>query len=270
MPGTMRHPSLEMRREVDQYLGPSEKVVLLTDTNIDKAGSFGQRWLVVTSERVMVFSADGRRDGPDTQLRLTDIEKATAVHLVGQMAPRSFRIFNGMSMALPPEYVDRNFGSGQNSHTRADLDFQCRSCMFGHLTVCGVHPLGATPNPEHLRRIKHHLEVYKNAIRPWQRTSRIYHHTPVFEGHDPRGWGVLELVSEDRARAVVGLFRLRGPAEREVLLRLRGLDEGRTYRVRFDNSGHTATVSGWELMRQGMTVALDHALTSELLIVEEA
>ncbi|MCK5381657.1 MAG: alpha-galactosidase [Candidatus Latescibacteria bacterium] len=187
-----------------------------------------------------------------------------------QVAPRSFRIFNGMSMALPPEYVDRNFGSGQNSHTRADLDFQCRSCMFGHLTVCGVHPLGATPNSEHIHRIKHHLEVYKNAIRPWQRTSRIYHHTPVFEGHDPRGWGILELVSADRAQAVAGLFRLQGPAEREILLRLRGLDEGRTYRVRFDNSGHTAGVSGYALMHEGITIALDYALTSELLIIEEA
>ena len=86
MSGTTKHLSSEIRREVDSYLGPSEEVVLLTDTDIDKAGSFGQRWLVVTSERVMVFSADGRRDGPDTQLRLTDIEKATAVHPVGQMA----------------------------------------------------------------------------------------------------------------------------------------------------------------------------------------
>jgi alpha-galactosidase len=187
-----------------------------------------------------------------------------------QVAPRSFRIFNGMSMALPPEYVDRNFGSGQNSHTRADLDFQCRSCMFGHLTVCGVHPLGATPNPEHIRRIKHHLEVYKNFIRPWQRTSRIYHHTPVFEGHDPRGRGVLELVSEDRTRAVVGLFRLGGPAEREYVLRLRGLDEGRSYRVCFDNRGHTVEVNGYALMHEGMTIALDYALASELLIIEEA
>ncbi len=187
-----------------------------------------------------------------------------------QIAPRSFRIFNGMSMALPPEYVDRNFGSGQNSHTRADLDFQCRSCMFGHLTVTGVYPLGAVPNPEQISRIKHHLDIYKNFIRPWQRTSRIYHHTPVFEGQDPRGWGVLELASEDRTRAIVGLFRLGGPAEGEYLLRLRGLDEGRTYRVLFDNSGHTVRVSGYVLMHQGMTIALDCPLISELLIIEEA
>ncbi|MCK5526622.1 MAG: GH36 C-terminal domain-containing protein, partial [Candidatus Latescibacteria bacterium] len=53
-------------------------------------------------------------------------------------------------------------------------------------------------------------------------------------------------------------------------LRLRGLDEGRTYRVRFDNSGHTAGVSGYALMHEGITIALDYALTSELLIIEEA
>jgi hypothetical protein len=80
----------------------------------------------------------------------------------------------------------------------------------------------------------------------------------------------LELVSADRTQAVVGLFRLQGPAEREILLRLRGLDEGRTYRVRFDNSGHTAVVSGYALLHEGITIALDYALTSELLIIEEA
>lgn len=69
---------------------------------------------------------------------------------------------------------------------------------------------------------------------------------------------------------MVGLFRLQGPAEREVLLRLRGLGEGRTVRVRFDQSGDTAALSGYALMHEGITIALGYALTSELLIIEEA
>src|SRR5690606_20250419 len=38
-----------------------------------------------------------------------------------QIAPRAFSITNGMTMALPPEHVDRLLG-GQNGHTTAELD----------------------------------------------------------------------------------------------------------------------------------------------------
>ena len=51
-----------------------------------------------------------------------------------QIAPRSFWIINGMTMALPPEYVDRLF-DGQNSHLRAHIDFQARLLLFGRPTV---------------------------------------------------------------------------------------------------------------------------------------
>jgi len=40
-----------------------------------------------------------------------------------QIAPRSFTITNGMTMALPPEYVDRLLG-GQSGQTTAEYDFQ--------------------------------------------------------------------------------------------------------------------------------------------------
>ncbi len=46
-----------------------------------------------------------------------------------QIAPRAFTIINGMTLALPPEYVDRLL-SGQNGHLAADLDFQTRLLLF--------------------------------------------------------------------------------------------------------------------------------------------
>ena len=41
-----------------------------------------------------------------------------------QIAPRSFSITNGMTSALPPEYVDRLFGMGQSGHLRSEFDVQ--------------------------------------------------------------------------------------------------------------------------------------------------
>jgi hypothetical protein len=87
-------------------------------------------------------------------------------------------------------------------------------------------------------------------------------------GLDPHGWGVLELASEDRTRAICGVFQLAAPSQPEYLLKLRGLDVSKRYRMTFDNSGQAAIVDGITLMTQGLTVRLEGALTSELLIFE--
>jgi alpha-galactosidase len=184
-----------------------------------------------------------------------------------QIAPRSFTITNGMTMALPPEYVDRLLG-GQDGQSAAEFDFQARLLLFLQPKFGFLYPPGSEPNPVFMRRIKHWVDLYKNFVRPYIDTSRIYHHTPEVAGLDPHGWGVLELASEDRARDICGLFQLSAPTQPEYELRLRGLDVSRRYRVTFDNFGQSSMVDGFTLMEQGITVRLEGPLTSELLVVE--
>ncbi len=184
-----------------------------------------------------------------------------------QIAPRSFTITNGMTMALPPEYVDRLLG-GQDGQSAADFDFQARLLLFLQPKFGFLYPPGSEPNPVFMTRIKHWIDLYKNFVRPYIDTSRIYHHTPEVEGRDPHGWGVLELASQDGSRDICALFQLSAPTQPSYELRLRGLDASRRYRVTFDNSGQTASVDGFTLMEQGITVRLEGALTSELLVLE--
>lgn len=184
-----------------------------------------------------------------------------------QLAPRSFTITNGMTMALPPEYVDRLIG-GQSGYTRAELEFQDRLLLFVRPTIGFPKPRGANWNPQQLASLRHFVDLYKGVARPIMATGRIYHHTPEFQGPEPHGWGVLELASNDRTRALCGLFQLSAPTEPEYRLRLRGLDVGRRYSVTFDNTGQTAAVEGVVLMHEGLTVRLEGALTSELLVIE--
>jgi alpha-galactosidase len=193
-------------------------------------------------------------------------------HTVGsdwQIAPRSFMVSNGMTMALPPEYVNGLLGA-VSGHTTAEFDFQTRRLLFGDPTFAFLVPLGAQPNPLLVGRTKRWVGFYKNFVRPYIETSRIYHHTPEAAGLDPHGWGVLELASEDRTRDICGVFRLSASAQPEYELRLRGLDVSRHYRVTFDNSGETSEVDGFTLVEQGFTVRLEGSLTSELLILEAA
>jgi alpha-galactosidase len=184
-----------------------------------------------------------------------------------RIAPRSFTITNGMTMALPPEYVDRLIG-GQDGHITGDVDFQARLLLFVRPTFGFLSPLGAQMSPVQAVRIKHMLDLYKGFVRPFMSAGRIYHHTPVFGGPEPKGWGVLELASRDRTRGIAGVFQLSDPRESAYLLRLRGLDLGRRYRVTWDTSGQTCEVDGFTLMQQGISVRLEGALTSELLLFE--
>lgn len=184
-----------------------------------------------------------------------------------QIAPRAFTITNGMTMALPPEYVDRLL-SGQNGHLAADLDFQARLLLFVRPTISIIHPLGAAPNPVQLARVRHMVDLYKNFVRPFMSQGRIFHHTPAFGDLEPQGWGVLELASRDRARAIAGLFQLSGAQEPEYLFRPRGLDPSRRYRVRWDKGGYRTEVEGHVLANEGLRVRLAGPLTSELLLFE--
>ncbi len=184
-----------------------------------------------------------------------------------QIAPRSFSITNGMTMALPPERVDRLM-FGMNGHEAADFDFQSRLLLFVRPTMWLTHPVGAEANPIMMAKTKKWLDLYTNFVRPFMEQGRIYHHTPELTGFDPQGLGVLELASEDRTRAICGLFQLSAPTRTEHLLRLRGLDVSRKYRVTFDNSGQVCEIDGFILAKQGVTVRLEGALTSELLVFE--
>ena len=184
-----------------------------------------------------------------------------------QIAPRSFMITNGMTMALPPECVDRLLG-GQDGQSAAEFSFQSRLLLFMEPKFGFLYPIGAAVNPLFMAQIKHWIGQYKNFVRPFISSSRIYHHTPVVTGLEPHGWGVLELASEDRTRGICGLFQLSAPTTPEYRLCPRGLDRARRYKVTFDNLDQTFVVDGFTLMEQGIPVRLEDALTSELLIFE--
>lgn len=184
-----------------------------------------------------------------------------------QLAPRSFRVTNGMTMALPPELVDRLIG-GQNGHTTAELDFQARLSLFARPTISIFSPLGARPNPTQVDRLRHAVDIYRSIVRPMSAHSRIFHHTPEQEGVEPRGWGVLELAACDGLQAIAGLFRLSGSGAATYRFVPRGIRPDHRYRVTWDDSGFSAEMEGSVLVERGLAVRRTAALTSELLRFE--
>ena len=92
--------------------------------------------------------------------------------------PRTIRILNGMSMALPAEYLNRLFGVCMQGSYRGNPEAQLHAIMFGHPAISGITPSLAEANPDLLALTKKYVYLYKSFIRPWHRDARLYHHTP--------------------------------------------------------------------------------------------
>ncbi len=177
-----------------------------------------------------------------------------------QLAPRSVTIVDGLSLVLPPECIDRNVGSGMYGHLRGEIDLHLRQALFGRPTAGGFKPIGGLQH----QRAMHSLALYRDFIRPWQPESHVFHHTVA----EPNGgWAVLEEAAQDRSRAIVGLFRLDEGPDRYVV-RPRGIDPARRYRLTFDNQDSTVEIAGVDLLNDGVSIRLGTPMTSELLLLE--
>jgi len=182
--------------------------------------------------------------------------------------PRTVRILNGMSMALPPERVNRMFGVVMEGSHTGNLETQLHVIVLCHASVSGLTPSLAQANPTLLNTVKKYLTIYKDFIRPFHRQSRVFHHTPEIPGHDSSGWAALELGAPDASRAVAGVFRLANPATDEYLFRPRGLAADQRYRITSLPGDRTWLAEGHELLERGITVRLDSPLTSRLFLFE--
>ena len=185
-----------------------------------------------------------------------------------QKAPRSFGITNGMTLCLPPECIDRLVG-GQGSYTAGDISFQMQGLMFTHPTFGGVFPLDQARHSGQLQYIRRYVEFYKSFVRPMIRDCRIYHHTPELTFPSPRGYGILEMTAADKSRGMLGVFRLSGPSDDEKVIRLRGADVSKKYRLTYVDSGESTETDGFALKNEGIRIRLGGALTSELVTYEE-
>ncbi|MBE7024789.1 MAG: alpha-galactosidase [Ruminococcaceae bacterium] len=184
-----------------------------------------------------------------------------------QIAPRSLYITNGMTMALPPERVDRLVG-GMGSHAHASLDFQMRNAMFGHMTLNVFSPAAAEWNTQQLGFIKHSVKLYKDFIRPMLPTARMYHHTIDTKTARRETKLIMELASRERDKAVIGVFALPNAETKSITVYPRGIDFSREYTVTFDNTGDKLVISGRELMSRGITTLPLSAMTSALILIE--
>ncbi len=184
-----------------------------------------------------------------------------------QRAPLSVTITNGMTMALPPERVDRLF-AGMFSHVYGTLDLQMRVTMLNHMSLNVVAPAGTQPNPAQMEFVRHSVQLYKDFIRPFLPQCRVYHHTPETRKCLEEGFCILEVASRERDRAAITAYTLSGAVRTEYTIIPRGVDPSRRYRVTLDNSRSSFELPGHELTSSGVHVHIPTSLASELILIE--
>jgi alpha-galactosidase len=187
--------------------------------------------------------------------------------------PYVYRMLSGMSVYLPPEILVNANGMAWPKD-QPDLD----------TTLRGAYALGNTPmifnsilpksveelTPEVQQRFLHYAQIYKTFIRPVLPASKVYHHAPVSESGSVESgdWLAMEFGSPDRTKDWAVIIRLAKTAPNYYLLKLKGLDASKMYRLTFDNSGLIVSREGKDLMSNGISIKLPAARASELLLLE--
>lgn len=183
-----------------------------------------------------------------------------------QRAPHSVMITNGMTLALPPERVDRLF-AGMGCHEFCSLDVQMRNTMLTHMTLNVIAPAGTQLNEMQAEFVRHSVDIYKNFIREFLPKAKIYHHTPE-AAHKADGGCVLEIASPDCKKGAIAVFSLTCSGQTEFKFVPKGINTGLTYKIMLDNSGAEFTVSGYELATNGLKIRIPSSLSSELILFE--
>lgn len=185
-----------------------------------------------------------------------------------QCAPLSVMITNGMTMALPPERVDRLF-AGMNSHKFGSLDLQMRNTMLTHMSINVISPVTAPMNEKQLEFVKHSIGIYKDFIRPFMPTAKTFHHTPDVAETFTDGFTAIEIASPEADRGALTAFNLGGTNKTLRKVRLKGADASKNYEVTLDNNNEKFVVSGRELKYEGINLYIPASLSSELVLYKE-
>ena len=184
-----------------------------------------------------------------------------------QRAPHSVTITNGMTIALPPERVDRLF-AGMGCHEQGSFDLHMRNTMLTHMSLNVVAPATAQINPVQMEFIRHSTDIYKNFIRKFLPFAKTYHHTPETSKSLEEGFSALEIASPDGKNAAIAAFTLADPKTDSFTVIPRGISLDFNYEVNLDNSNAVFTVSGYELASKGISVRIPSSLSSELILIK--
>jgi alpha-galactosidase len=168
------------------------------------------------------------------------------------------------TFALPPAVLMAYTCENYYDHdTDRPVPFLWRSAMMSAWQICPANT--STWTAEERARAKRCTDTYKSLIRPLLRDVEVHHILPRPDGYH---WDGMFYWSPGLGRGIVYVFRPNNDQSFQHI-RLKGLVEGKSYRVRSEDSSVTeGTRTGTELMGVGLRVRLPGKYTSDLIFLE--
>jgi len=166
--------------------------------------------------------------------------------------------FYDASYALPPSMCEC-YVANHPGKSMASFRSMLRSGMMGWCTIM----LDMSQwNAEQRATAKRQFEIYKTELRPLIAHGNLYH---VSERPDGIHWDGIQYVSSGLDKGV--LLSFRGTTDvRSHVFKFKGLAAEKRYELSFeDGTGKSGKLSGEQLMRDGITIALAEPESSELI-----
>jgi Melibiase/Glycosyl hydrolase family 36 C-terminal domain len=173
------------------------------------------------------------------------------------------RAFYDASYVLPPAMLE-SYVEKWPAPRMENFLYVIRSGMMGWFTLM----LDTTAwTAEQHAAAREAIDIYKSRLRPFIREADLYHVTPRPDGIH---WDGVEYFDAARRRGVLFAFRGSSPEENAHRFVLQGLRPAAFYRLMFqDHSSRDETLSGRELMNNGLQVSLEVPESSELVFLQE-
>ena len=170
------------------------------------------------------------------------------------------RAFHDSSYALPPAMCEC-YVANHPGKSLANFNYMLRSGMLGWCTIMlDMNAWTAEQNAS----AKKQFDLYKQRLRPLIAHGNLYH---VSERPDGKRWDGMLYVDPKGAGGVLFAFRAKNE-EASHVFKLKGLEAAARFKLTFeDGSSQPLTLTGDELMQQGLTVRLPQTDSSELVFL---
>ncbi len=183
--------------------------------------------------------------------------------------PKNLIGLNGMTIAYPPEVLRHYYPMQIDYSLYGDMDFQFRVMMLSNPIFIEVLNSAGKESKSIINTYSRYINFYKDFVRKLMPECKVYHHTPFLNMDSEYDWCVLEYASNDLNKGLAVIFHLGESENSTYLFKPKGLNPEFKYKVLFDNEGYKVEKDGYLLINEGISIRLDYALSSQLLVFEK-
>ncbi|MBO5958567.1 MAG: alpha-galactosidase, partial [Lentisphaeria bacterium] len=179
--------------------------------------------------------------------------------------PQQFKILNGVTMSIPPEFLLSRVGLKEKSF---DMDAGIYDLARGmsRLNIRGIAKKKETLGPYFAGEFFRGLRAYKEIFRNLLKNGKLWHHTPFLPLDGAAPWCALECSSPDGSASYAVIMRCRHGENDTFTFYPRGIDPNHTCRVQLLVAKQEFTISGSALLQNGIRVTLDAPMMAETIV----